>query len=348
MFIVNIREYKLQSQPMLKQFLPSGVPGFSLEGAFQALKFGVPPTLFIKPHYCPPRGGFRFSSPMLKRHLLKVKRCFRGSLQGGASFKVEKAHFAAWERVREKYSKKCELCVPPPETFNAKAALRHTLTEKRILRATFVVRKCGSNKVEGFPKEPPPILKIPTPPPQNDYQNDLIKILFGERLGALTLGRHGPWKLALPKRENPQKWLGEGAKGLLGPGSKSRPRVFFLHHPNSPCTGAEWGCTGARGVSLGGSKTLVAASLNHFGGFSLFGQFPTSVAFQLQQFPSVTSIGSLPPKNLGKSRGPPQNPAETPQNPRRDPAEPSERTPQSPLRGKFPQRASRRVVPLGW
>ena len=54
------------------------------------------------------------------------------------------------------------------------------------------------------------------------------------------------------------------------------------------------------------------------------------------------------PETLGKSRGPPQSPAETPQNPRRDPAEPSERPPQSPLRGKFPRRASRRVVPLGW
>ena len=54
------------------------------------------------------------------------------------------------------------------------------------------------------------------------------------------------------------------------------------------------------------------------------------------------------PRTLGKSRGPPQSPAETPQNPRRDPAEPSERPPQSPLRGEFPRRASRRVVPLGW
>ena len=58
----------------------------------------------------------------------------------------------------------------------------------------------------------------------------------------------------------------------------------------------------------------------------------------IQQFPRVTSTGSLPPKNLGKSSGPPQNPAETPQNPRRDPAEASERPPQSPLR----------VVPLTW
>ena len=45
---------------------------------------------------------------------------------------------------------------------------------------------------------------------------------------------------------------------------------------------------------------------------------------QIQQFSRATSIGSLPPKNLGKSRGPPQNPR-----PRRavweTPAEPSER-----------------------
>ena len=54
MAIVNIREHKPQSQPMLKQCLSSGVLGFSFEGAFQALKFGAPPTLFIKPHYRPP------------------------------------------------------------------------------------------------------------------------------------------------------------------------------------------------------------------------------------------------------------------------------------------------------
>ena len=43
------------------------------------------------------------------------------------------------------------------------------------------------------------------------------------------------------------------------------------------------------------------------------------------------------PRTLGKSCGPPQTPAETPQNPRRDPAEPSERPPQSPRRD--PRRA---------
>ena len=60
------------------------------------------------------------------------------------------------------------------------------------------------------------------------------------------------------------------------------------------------------------------------------GRFSHNFLQWLQRFPRVTSIGPLPPKTLGKSREPPQNPAKTPQNPRRDPAEPSERPPQSP------------------
>ena len=44
----------------------------------------------------------------------------------------------------------------------------------------------------------------------------------------------------------------------------------------------------------------------------------------------------------------PRNILHTPAEPRRDPAERSQRPPQSPLRGKSPRRASRRVVPLGW
>ena len=53
------------------------------------------------------------------------------------------------------------------------------------------------------------------------------------------------------------------------------------------------------------------------------------VPLSLQQFPMVTSIGSLPPKNLGKSRGTPHNPrrtlGETLQSTLRNSAEPSER-----------------------
>ena len=50
-------------------------------------------------------------------------------------------------------------------------------------------------------------------------------------------------------------------------------------------------------------------------------------AAQIQQlnFPRVTSIGSLPPKTLGKSRVPPQSPRRDPAEPSETPAEPSER-----------------------
>ena len=54
----------------------------------------------------------------------------------------------------------------------------------------------------------------------------------------------------------------------------------------------------------------------------------------LQQFPRVTSIGSLPPKTFGKSRGPPQNPAE----PRRTLGETPRRT-----LGETPQPSERKM-----
>ena len=80
-----------------------------------------------------------------------------------------------------------------------------------------------------------------------------------------------------PKRENLQKWLGEGAKGrsltLLGPGSKGLPRVFCTTQTLF-CTGAIPFCTSARGLLLAGSKRAFAPSPNHFRELSLFGQFP--------------------------------------------------------------------------
>ena len=78
--------------------------------------------------------------------------------------------------------------------------------------------------------------------------------------------------------------------------------------------------------------------------------YPTTIriASESQTVPEGHKHRSLHPKNLGKCRGPPQNPAEPRRTLEETPAESSERTPQSPLRGKFPRRASLRVVPLGW
>ena len=60
----------------------------------------------------------------------------------------------------------------------------------------------------------------------------------------------------LPEKGKFPKWLGEGAKGLLDPGSNGLPRVF--------CTGATPFCTGASGFLLAGSERPVAPSPNHF------------------------------------------------------------------------------------
>ena len=68
-------------------------------------------------------------------------------------------------------------------------------------------------------------------------------------------------------------------------GSKSQ-RVFTLGDgcrlpKNCFCTGAKWGCAGARGFVLPGSKRPLAPSPKHFWRFSLFGQFARSAASQL-------------------------------------------------------------------
>ena len=69
---------------------------------------------------------------------------------------------------------------------------------------------------------------------------------------------------------NSQKWLGEGAKGILSPGSKSLPRVFCTIR-NPFCTGATPFCTGASPFSLPGLKRPFAPSPNHFRAFTIFG-----------------------------------------------------------------------------
>ena len=58
---------------------------------------------------------------------------------------------------------------------------------------------------------------------------------------------------------NSRKWFGEGAKGLLDPGSKGLPRVSCTFR-NLFCTGATLFCTSARGFSLPGSKRPFADS----------------------------------------------------------------------------------------
>ena len=64
--------------------------------------------------------------------------------------------------------------------------------------------------------------------------------------------------LEIARKENLEKWLGEGAKGLVGPASKGLPRVFFAT-----------------------AKPSVAPSASHFRVISLFGKISKSVDSKL-------------------------------------------------------------------
>ena len=66
------------------------------------------------------------------------------------------------------------------------------------------------------------------------------------------------------------------------------------------------------------------------------------LATEFQKFLRVTSIGSGDPQKIPHT---PAEPRRAPKSPRR---EPPQRPLRTPMRGKFPQGASRRVVPLRW
>ena len=76
-----------------------------------------------------------------------------------------------------------------------------------------------------------------------------------------------------------QKWLGEGAKGVLDPGGKGLPRVFCTTQTLF-CTGATLFCTSARRLWRPGSKTPFAPSPNDFWEISIFGPSPRTLGSQ--------------------------------------------------------------------
>ena len=79
--------------------------------------------------------------------------------------------------------------------------------------------------------------------------------------------------------------------------------------------------------------------------------FRNPVQTRKADFPTVPEGHKHRVTALENPRKIPRTPAEprrAPQNPRRGPRRTLRETPQSPPRGKFPRRASQRVVPLGW
>ena len=83
-----------------------------------------------------------------------------------------------------------------------------------------------------------------------------------------------------PKPQKCPKWLGEGAKGVLDPGSKGLPRVFCTTKTLF-CTGATLFCTNARGLWRPCPKGPFAPSPNHFWEFSTFRPSPRTFGSQI-------------------------------------------------------------------
>ena len=79
-----------------------------------------------------------------------------------------------------------------------------------------------------------------------------------------------------PENGESRRWLGEGAKVILSPGSKSLPRVF--------CTFRDPFCTGATPISLSLLKRPFAPSPNHFWDLTIFGFSPKTFGLQCQRF----------------------------------------------------------------
>ena len=151
----------------------------------------------------------------------------------------------------------------------------------------------------------------------------------------------------------------------MDPGSKGLPRVFCTTQTlfTTPF------CTSTRGLWRPWSETLLHPLVTTFGKFPFSGPLPGPwgrksliLLHDAGRIPRENSkcnlcgadgILTVPEGHKHRVRTPekprkiprtPTEPRRAPQNPRSDPRRPL----QSPLGGKFPRRASRRVVPLRW
>ena len=132
-------------------------------------------------------------------------------------------------------------------------------------RPTFVNSECLSWKSNENSQNPPhsqiaPIfvnfLVLPGKTSRTHKKNPFVQTSLRIGLCLVWFARN------CAEREDLQKWLGERAKGLLGPRSTGLPRVFRTTL-NFFCTGAPPFRTNARGVLLVRSKRPVSPSPNH-------------------------------------------------------------------------------------
>ena len=124
-------------------------------------------------------------------------------------------------------------------------------------------------------------------------QSRILNFLAVDICSDLRFGKLRAWEIDR-KRENSQKCLGEGAKGLLDPGSKGLRKVFCTTQ-NPFCTGAKEALGGAKDFSETfapkSPKDLLHPPLSTFGNFSLFGvNFPGPQLPNLRSHPPYRSL----------------------------------------------------------
>ena len=95
-----------------------------------------------------------------------------------------------------------------------------------------------------------------------------------------------------PIQANRPKWLGEGAKGLLGQGSKSLKKGICTTKTLF-CTGATQHFTGAKGIWPDCTQRPFAPSPNHFGRFPWIRQFARTLVAQCSATPAT--VAATPP-----------------------------------------------------
>ena len=181
-------------------------------------------------------------------------------------------------------------------------------------------------------KAPPPIAK------RNDHLVTRLQEAF-----SLKLSSSSPW-LRFPMVASQAAWHRVGKRAETQKWETLAEKQKMAHGPT-------WGNDGP---NMAKKLDLGSFFLHFWAPFSIFR--PIFPHFRISaRFPFYARRPDSQPQGhkgsvttLGKSHGPPQTPAE----PHGDPAETLEETrayaPENPLRGKFPRRASRRVVPLEW
>ena len=101
-----------------------------------------------------PSGRYRYQNQLFQRNTHCFEVVKGGSLQGGASFKVEKADFAVWNKGLENHNNEVKL---PPPSVPAPEALYGVVLVVRVARPTSLTiwHRCGRLHRRSSPSDSP-------------------------------------------------------------------------------------------------------------------------------------------------------------------------------------------------